>query len=97
MIPVFDQNLDKEATLRDIFIYLTAPIAYDQRGVDAGEALDDQTCYRCRGDNSINGNEMLLCDTSGCDAAWHVRCCGLNSVPQADWFCPRCDSHNSFL
>ena len=53
MIPVFDQNLDKEATLRDIFIYLTAPTAYDQRGVDAGEALDDQTCYMCRGDNSI--------------------------------------------
>jgi len=37
--------------------------------------------------------ELLLCDTPGCDAATHMRCCrpALDAVPDGEWFCMECD------
>ena len=40
----------------------------------------------------IEGNWVLLCDTNGCERAYHTLCLDppLSSVPSGSWHCPRC-------
>ncbi|KAG4106119.1 hypothetical protein H8356DRAFT_923809 [Neocallimastix lanati (nom. inval.)] len=38
---------------------------------------------------------MLLCDI--CDAPYHTTCLGLNSIPDGNWYCPKCVSENPAL
>lgn len=54
--------------------------------VDAALETTADTCKSCGG-----LGELVLCD--GCDAAYHVTCCGLEGgVPSGDWFCAVCVS-----
>ena len=51
-------------------------------------------CVRCRELHSYPGNELLLCDGDGCNAAWHLHCLRpkLLMVPTGKWYCPTCAS-----
>lgn len=59
--------------------------------VQAQAHIAGELCVQCRGDCEP-GNEILLCDTKGCKAAWHQQCLPepLLEVPEGDWYCPRC-------
>ena len=54
----------------------------------------EEVCRRCGGDTEED-NDLLLCDTPGCGASYHMWCLDtpLASVPEGDWFCPDCDPH----
>ena len=54
----------------------------------------EEVCRRCGGDTEED-NDLLLCDTPGCGASYHMWCLEppLASVPEGDWFCPDCDPH----
>jgi hypothetical protein len=44
-------------------------------------------CYICRrGDNDAS---LLLCDRCNFEIC-HLECCGLETVPEGDWFCRSC-------
>ena len=48
-------------------------------------------CIKCRGLEKAEDeatNPMLMCD--GCDATSHMKCEGLTTVPEGDWFCVEC-------
>ena len=55
------------------------------------EALDGLYCSKCGGDDQP-GNDILLCDASGCESAYHMQCLKvpLLAVPEGDWFCDKC-------
>lgn len=52
--------------------------------------LKSATCGGCS--LSTGEDTMLLCDGTGCAAAWHLACLRppLASIPSGDWFCPTC-------
>ena len=35
---------------------------------------------------------MLICDTPKCGTETHLRCAGLDAVPEGDWFCDACSA-----
>lgn len=51
---------------------------------------DSQVCEVCG--SADDSEKLLLCDTEGCDTAWHLDCLSvpLDAVPAGDWFCERC-------
>ena len=53
---------------------------------------DSEVCCRCAIAMWAPGNEMLLCDGPGCDAAYHLFCLRppLSTVPAGEWLCPKC-------
>ena len=60
-------------------------------------AKDDEEramCSKCKGGESCDGNEILLCDGPNCPEAFHMRCLKppLQSVPEGAWYCPACAS-----
>jgi SNF2 family DNA or RNA helicase len=44
---------------------------------------DDDYCSRCGRDG-----ELLCCEFKGCKRGFHLRCVGLDSVPEGTWECP---------
>ncbi|KAK8705570.1 hypothetical protein V6N13_049168 [Hibiscus sabdariffa] len=44
---------------------------------------NDHVCSACCG-----GGELICCDY--CPSSFHMKCLGLNEVPNGDWFCPSC-------
>ena len=58
---------------------------------------EGEACASCGIALWAPGNEMLLCDGPGCEAAYHIGCLRppLTSVPQGDWFCPKCQPNSS--
>ena len=52
----------------------------------------DAVCEACGDGDDEAGNEILLCDGEGCEAAFHLQCLpvALTQVPLGDWFCPAC-------
>ena len=62
---------------------------------DAIEEAEDEAriaCHVCAIHTWIPGNEILLCDGSGCDRAYHTQCLvpPLSVVPEGEWLCPSC-------
>lgn len=49
------------------------------------EIINDN-CQVCGGDHSPE--TQLMCDK--CDKPWHTICVGLDSVPDGEWYCPKC-------
>ncbi|XP_027356941.1 increased DNA methylation 1-like [Abrus precatorius] len=47
------------------------------------KVVNDSVCSHCR-----FGGDVMLCDC--CPSSFHLDCLGLDSVPDGDWFCPRC-------
>ena len=35
---------------------------------------------------------VLICDTPKCGTETHLRCAGLDAVPEGDWFCDACSA-----
>ena len=59
-------------------------------------ASNDSTagsCGVCGTATTRRGNPLLLCDA--CDASVHVKCAGLQGVPEGDWFCASCAAAGS--
>ena len=55
--------------------------------------IRDTFCVWCGGD-SRSGRELLLCDTAGCNQAWHLACLEeplQEPLPEGNWFCPYCE------
>ena len=52
----------------------------------------DAVCEACGDGDDEAGNEILLCDGEGCEAAFHLQCLPvvLAQVPLGDWLCPAC-------
>jgi hypothetical protein len=65
----------------------------DPIGRVAAKPIRDTFCVWCGGD-SRSGRELLLCDTAGCNQAWHLACLGeplQEPLPEGNWFCPYCE------
>ena len=64
----------------------------DLIGRVAAKPIRDTFCVWCGGD-SRSGHEIRLCDTAGCNQAWHLACLEepLDRVPEGNWFCPYCE------
>ena len=64
----------------------------DLYGRVAANPIRNMFCVWCGG-NSGPGNCVLLCDTPGCNQAWHLACLEepLDRVPEGNWFCPYCE------
>ena len=60
---------------------------------EIGEEGNMETCAKC-GQESTDDDPLLCCD--GCPQAFHLRCAGVDSVPEGDWFCVRCSSAREF-
>jgi len=51
-------------------------------------------CRKCGGKE--DSNNQILCDE--CDAAYHLRCLGMTSLPTEDeWFCPECKNEDNIV
>ena len=55
---------------------------------------DGERCRVCSRTDSIDGNEMLLCQGNMCEIGYHLRCLEppLQSVPEEMWLCPVCQA-----
>ena len=55
-------------------------------------AKEEPHCVACGGGESVQGNEILLCDGKGCEFASHQKCCDppLETVPAGAWLCVGC-------
>jgi len=75
------------------------PSQETQPAEEASEAADDDddlgggVCRGCGDADWVEGNELLLCDGEGCDAAFHLQCLPrpLAAPPVGDWYCPDCE------
>ena len=75
------------------------PSQETQPAEEASEAADDDddlgggVCRGCGDADWVEGNELLLCDGEGCDAAYHLQCLPrpLAAPPVGDWYCPDCE------
>ena len=56
----------------------------DAEGVGLRPGEEEAFCLNCK-----DGGDVLLCDYGGCTKSYHLRCCGLKSVPEGIWECPR--------
>ena len=56
----------------------------DAEGIGLKPGEEEAFCLKCK-----DGGDVLLCDYSGCTKSYHLRCCGLKSVPEGIWECPR--------
>lgn len=69
------------------------PVKEDPSAFGANRAEAEAICFECGSGEEVIGNEILLCDGSGCYAAFHLRCLErpLFAVPEGDWLCPGCE------
>ena len=67
------------------------------RGFLAASGVVAKRCWWCDGDESEEGNELVLCDGEGCQRGGHLQCAGLTAVPDGDWICPCCDYFAPFV
>ena len=49
-----------------------------------------ERCWWCGGVESVEGNELMLCDGDECDCGGHFLCSSLIAVPEGRWLCPDC-------
>lgn len=56
----------------------------DAEGIGRLPGEEESFCLKCK-----DGGDVLLCDYGGCTKAFHMRCCGLKTVPEGIWECPR--------
>jgi len=51
-------------------------------------------CRHCGGGDDSEGNDILLCDGTGCPEAWHMQCLTprLRKIPKGLWLCPTCSA-----
>ena len=56
----------------------------DAEGLGVRPGEEESFCLKCK-----DGGDMLYCDFGGCTKCYHVKCCGLKSVPEGIWECPR--------
>ncbi|XP_034911905.1 BRCT domain-containing protein At4g02110 [Populus alba] len=63
---------------------------------DSGNDIACEVCFSCD-----RGEDMLICGDEcgsvGCGAGIHIDCCDppLESIPEEDWFCPKCSGSRS--
>ncbi|KAI9400124.1 hypothetical protein POPTR_002G197400v4 [Populus trichocarpa] len=63
---------------------------------DGGDDIACEVCCSCD-----RGEDMLICGDEcgsvGCGAGIHIDCCDppLESIPEEDWFCPKCSGSRS--
>lgn len=64
-----------------------------QHAAAAAAPAGAEVCFVCGSGDEQVGNEILLCDGVGCNAAYHLRCLErpLFGVPQGEWLCPECE------
>jgi len=67
---------------------------YHRAVSDGDESWEgDETCAVCGHPHETETlGAILLCDSEGCDQAYHQRCLAtpLEFVPEGEWFCERC-------
>ncbi|KAK8810564.1 hypothetical protein WA158_007139 [Blastocystis sp. Blastoise] len=61
--------------------------------INQDNALDEDICDVCRGDDSDTINPIVYC--SACGVGVHKECYGIQSIPEDDWFCDVCTQHLS--
>lgn len=64
--------------------------------VDANPFPDIDCCLVCGKRGSFQGDRLLLCDKrisdfALCNRTMHVKCAGLDKVPDSTWYCCKCD------
>ena len=63
------------------------------QGEPSSSDADRDYCTKCGGGDSLEGNELLICDGLGCTRQYHLQQCletPLQSVPEGVWLCPTC-------
>lgn len=72
---------------------------YDPRPSTEAIVACNTYCAVCRWGDDDKGNELLLCDGTGCERGFHLKCLNppLESIPQGEWLCPGCQRGSSLL
>ncbi|XP_035226976.1 uncharacterized protein LOC118199272 [Stegodyphus dumicola] len=60
-----------------------APIRRKSKRKTETDDGEDNHCFICK-----NPGSLLLCDKKGCIRAYHIRCIGMETIPEGDWMCP---------
>ena len=65
----------------------------------AANAQADPHCTLCGGGESIEGNEILLCDGQHCVGCYHQKCCTppVTEVPEGSWLCSTCVANGNIV
>ena len=51
--------------------------------------MDEDACRICYSDDAEPSNCIIFCD--GCDFTAHQLCYAVDTIPEGDWFCRRCE------
>ena len=53
----------------------------------------------CGGGESVEGNEILLCDGLHCVGCYHQKCCSppVEAVPEGAWLCSSCVANGNIV
>ena len=74
---------------------LSSPVRCMHGSSDASSpvsAVDESlTCSLCSEDTRQD-DDILLCD-GGCERGWHLSCLNMTEVPEGDWACSECLTH----
>lgn len=60
-------------------------VIMDNDDDDVNGTYDDTICVLCSGNDSLKGNEMLLCD--GCNRGFHLQCIQFDKIPVENFYC----------
>ncbi|CBK21505.2 uncharacterized protein [Blastocystis hominis] len=67
---------------------MTDPAIAAAAAAAAAAAEESQTYCTC---GKPSYGEMIGCDNDNCTIKWfHLRCVGLDSIPEGTWYCPIC-------
>jgi len=67
---------------------------YDDTGSVKSGILEEDICFTCGIVTNDSGDwkNVILCDN--CNAEFHIKCVGLESIPESDFICQRCIQEN---
>jgi len=73
----------------------TLEITKKEKSGSASDSSDSEesvivNCGICTKTTNIEDDTILICD--GCDGEFHLKCTGINAVPEGDWFCNTCQA-----
>jgi len=86
-----EDELTKQKTTSKKTIESTLP----EEENDEDDSEDEIACAICLGLDSKKPNLMIFCDK--CDFAVHQKCYGVPVIPNGDWFCKDCETHEDSL
>ena len=82
---------------------LHAEVRWNSGDDSASVDVEEVGCSKCKGFESEDTNDVVLCDRKGCFRAFHVLCCDPVLTedqlgdPDDDWFCHQCNCQQRII